>query len=297
MICFLGIDGGGTRTRALLVDARGRALHQAESGPGNLHAVGPEAVAANLAAAIADCRKAVGVPPTATCLGLAGASSRQTRARLEAILREQALGTVELTTDAHIALEGAFDGGPGTLLIAGTGSVCLSRTESGDLRRAGGWGWLADDAGSGFCIGREAITRALRENDGRSPESGLRRLVFDTLQIAETADIIDRLHHPTLTPQEVAALAPGVCELAASGDPAALDICRSATAELAALVRAGCGESPGSARHLVLSGGLLKPASWFSQKLAEELAEFPIVEPARSPVEGAAERARRLALT
>lgn len=292
-ICYLGMDGGGTRTRALLCDGEGRILHSAEAGPGNLNAVGEAALAATLQALIRDCLQHAGGRTPHSCLSLAGAESPEVRERVHALIHGELNGPTHITSDLDAALEGAFGGTAGILLICGTGSVCQGRRANGEAVRSGGWGYLVDDAGSGSWIGRLAIGRALRQLDNRAPASALRGAILNALQITTPEEITTRLYHPPLQPGQLAALAPLVCELADAGDPAATQILNAAADELAALVHAVADALDPEDRRVCFTGGLLDRDTALRTRLLSRLTAYAIAPAKCPPVAGAVLLARR----
>ncbi|MGB0409034.1 MAG: N-acetylglucosamine kinase [Opitutales bacterium] len=294
MGAFLGIDGGGTRTRALLLSASGEKLHYAESGPSNLNAADITTVRNSLRAVIDSCLQHTDRPPKA-CLGLAGASAPEIHRKLVILLNEIGLTEYTLSSDAEISLEAAFEGYPGILLIAGTGSVCLCKGSDGQTLRTGGWGWLADDVGSAGWIGQMAIATALKELDKRLPPSGLKDVVFEQLQIEDPSEIIPKLYQPIPARSEMARLAPSVFRLAEAGNDAANAIMDAALAELEQLVRTARASASDEDPAVVFHGGLLENNLTFRKRLEARLSDFKIEQMAMLPVEAALARARRRA--
>ena len=156
----IGIDAGGTKTVCLLANEHGEILARARGEGANLQAVGELQVEKILhtvmAQAIGDRR----IVPAAICLGIAGVDRPHDNAIIRGIMRRIGLkAPVLVVNDALVALvAGAGDEGPGIVLIAGTGSICYGRNAAGQAARAGGWGYLLGDEGSGWWIGREALT-------------------------------------------------------------------------------------------------------------------------------------------
>ncbi|HKK17135.1 MAG TPA: BadF/BadG/BcrA/BcrD ATPase family protein [Opitutales bacterium] len=291
---YLGIDGGGSKTRALLVDADGGELHYAESGPGNLNAYDETTVRNSLFAVIDQCIRVSGTKPDATCFGLAGAGNKQTRERLESIIRSLDPEKVTIVSDAEIALEGAFTGGPGLLLIAGTGSVCLGKSADGSVHQCGGWGWLADDAGSAGWIGQRALEAAVRQNDGRMQGHAVRDAVFAQLGIKDSYEINAKIYQPLMPRSEIAALSNCVLELAHTGDDAAVQIYQKALGELKRMVQATASGLQGEVSELVLAGGLFDHQPALRKNLKAMLPEFTFKNHAGSPLEGAVALARKI---
>jgi glucosamine kinase len=175
-VVVLGADGGGTKTLGILADAGGNELARFQVGPGNPNVVGIDGAAANLLDLVTGCCERAKLLPRdvgAVVFGLAGAGNAAVRARLTDALRSGATQrgwehpkfTIE--TDARVALEGAFGGGPGVVIIAGTGSILIGKLSDGTVTSVGGWGRMLGDEGSGFHIGSEAIRAVTRDIDGR----------------------------------------------------------------------------------------------------------------------------------
>ena len=164
----LGIDGGGSKTRFLLVDETGKELARIETGPSNWSSAGPVVAEHSIAAGI----RQLPATPDIVCAGFAGAA-RAEAAKFYRFTLGQLLPKSEILveTDAFVAYVGALGLNPGVLLIAGTGSIAVGRKQSGDMLRVGGWGPVFGDEGSGYWIGREAVRLALRAHDtGEYPE-------------------------------------------------------------------------------------------------------------------------------
>lgn len=276
MDTFLGIDGGGSKTRALLVDRNGRQIHFAESGPSNLNAYDEAIVRESLFEVVDQCIQASGTRPIATCFGLAGAGNPDAKKKLAATITSLDLINTKVVSDAEIALEGAFAGAPGILLIAGTGSVCFGKSDDQKIDRTGGWGWLADDAGSAGWIGQRALEAALKENDGRIKGSALRDAVFSELGIRSDEEISTIIYQPLINRSKVAALSKCVLELADQENEAACRIYNNALDELEKLVRATSEKLPKRVSALALTGGLLQHNPSFRGALELRLPEFDI---------------------
>jgi len=172
----LGVDGGGTRSTGLIADLSGNILSRREGGATNPNVVGFDESARTIFDLISGCCKEVHCSPDelrAVVLGLAGARVHEFRERIREEVNAQFLQNgsrplpLAVETDARIALEGAFDGGPGVVLIAGTGSIVIGKNEHGDILSVGGWGRILGDEGSGFAIGRDGVRALTAYYDGR----------------------------------------------------------------------------------------------------------------------------------
>ena len=159
----VGIDGGGTSTRVLLVDGEGRRLGEGQSGSGNLHDVGESQLQVHVDEAWRGAWAAAGTEPrVAESVFCAMASvgtpgNRETVRDLVARVGVGAPGAVEVDIDLVGALAGGLGGGDGIVLIAGTGSSCFGRDRSGRTFQSGGWGSLLDDVGSATWLGTGAM--------------------------------------------------------------------------------------------------------------------------------------------
>src|SRR5215469_1246425 len=238
MSVVLGIDGGGTRTRASIVDGE-RVLAFAENGSIKRLRVGAEAAEANLRALLKDVYTHAGVRGvTAASAGVASSTMPGVKEWITAVFHDFAVDHSEVVGDEVIALDGAFKGGPGILQIAGTGSNCIGRAPDGGRESAGGWSSRLGDEGSGYWIGLHAVRRALKAYDRDQPTRILDVVgcAWGTATLDELVNIGDSTPGP-----DFAALAPDIDRLAEEGDPVALGVLRQAAADLvesALLVRA-----------------------------------------------------------
>ena len=175
----LGIDGGGTRTRAVLISEKGEILGAGEAGPGNPCAVGHEEARGAVSRAVTWAWKDAGQPQRpvdAAFLGLAGAGSPETAEAVQQWAAELNLApqnAIHVDTDLRIALAGDLGNAPGLVLVAGTGSACYGRLADGRSWQAGGWGWKFDDPGSAYWFGIQALgAAALLSDPQQAPLAG-----------------------------------------------------------------------------------------------------------------------------
>jgi len=296
---FIGVDGGGTDTRAVVLDADGRevgrASGQAAVADARRPAVAAEAVRnVCLAAARAVDRS---LPADVVWAGLSGAGREAARSAVELELSRLEVGTtVRVDTDVKAAFHDAFADGPGVLLIAGTGSIAWGRAEDGREGRVGGWGHHIGDEGSGYALGREALSRVTRHADGRAPATDLLHRVLEHLQLDRVDDLVAWVNDAKRS--EVASLAPLVVETARSGDEVAGEMVLRATQELeghvlAVLENLGPWAAP---PPVALCGGLLQPGGPLRRAVEEALAKHRVrvLQRALDPALGAARLARSL---
>jgi N-acetylglucosamine kinase-like BadF-type ATPase len=159
---YLGIDGGGSKTTLLLVDAEDREIQRVQTGPTNWLSIGKE----RARAAILEGLSRLAARPEVVCGGFAGAARPEGAAfYTDALKSAFPNARIIVKSDAFVSYIGALGITPGVLLIAGTGSIAIGRSPDGSMLRAGGWGPHFGDEGSGFWIGREAVRAALRSMD------------------------------------------------------------------------------------------------------------------------------------
>ncbi|MBP0457317.1 N-acetylglucosamine kinase [Streptomyces montanisoli] len=292
----LGIDAGGTRTRAAVATAAGGdepPLGTGTAGPGNALSVAPDVLAAHLRQAVADA-----VPPAlrpavrSVAAGLAGCSALpgnvgadRARAALGSALAE--LGVRPDRLSVHGDTEIAFAGAPGApadglVLIAGTGAVAARITGGRTVATSDGDGWLLGDDGSGFWIGRRAVRAALAQLDGRGAPTLLATAVHayyldgpapggpSGAQVLRE-QLVQAVHErPVL---DLAALSPAVADAARRGDPVARRIMAEAAKRLAGTL-ASLGPRPGD--PLVTTGALLGPGGVLLPALRRRLTPYGV---------------------
>ncbi|MFJ3583761.1 N-acetylglucosamine kinase [Streptomyces sp. NPDC090127] len=294
---MLGIDAGGTRTRARLADAAtGEVLAEGAGGPGNALSVARDALVRNLARALRDAVPdgrvgAVGSVVAGFAGGGPGGGVTNARgALLEALARVGAApALVEVLGDADIA----FAAGPGApadglVLIAGTGATAARVERRRAVRAVDGDGWLLGDAGSGFWLGREALRAVLRALDGRGPATALAGPVGEWCGGLTKEAVVGYGFggHPV----RLAALSPLVVDAERAGDEVAHTLLDRAADELAATVRA---LAPRPGEPLVVTGGLTGPEGPLLARLADRVAEWGLTPaPVPDGVGGAVALAR-----
>jgi glucosamine kinase len=229
---FLGIDGGGTKTRCVLGDENSL-LGTGNGSSCKVQRVGEACARDSLSAAIHEACVQTGISPgqiTRTCAGVTGSGRPEIAGVMRDLVSSIVAGEIEIVGDVEIAFEDAFGTGPGVIVIAGTGSIAYGRNSSGDTARAGGWGHAISDEGSGYWIGIEAVRSALRAND-REENPGLLKNVVDGLGTNDFEDFVVRVNSDP--PADFAALFPVVLSAAEAGDTTANEILDRAGCELA----------------------------------------------------------------
>lgn len=299
----LGLDGGGTQTRAALVGLAGQTIGVGLSGACNLAAVSPsEALAAALAAADGALSQA-GLTRAAVlslCAGVAGVSYTDRRAKFLRSLQDAFPNAhVAVEPDYAIALSGATGGAPGVIVIAGTGSAAYGENAAGDTHRTGAYGYLIDDSGSGYGVGRAALAAVLQAADGTGPATALTHRLLDTLGFSLLPEIVPAVYSGSLSRVAIAGLSRIVSEAAAEDqDPVACALLLRAGGTLAQLVHGVTQRLFADADipfPVAQIGGLWSAGDALSDVFARSLRRFApaavVTPPLRSPVEGAVQRA------
>lgn len=298
---FLGFDGGGTRLRGCLIDESGNVLavasHPPASFPKLKEKIGePVAVLANELKKNADLSNATIAAAGFCSTGVGRPAEREIAQR--ALREKNIAATIMAESDFMAAHAGAFGGGPGIIVNAGTGVFGFGRTARGENIRVGGWGYLLGDEGSGFAIAQAALIAALQDWDGRGPKTALRPIFEQHFNVTSIELIISQIYSSDFDRGKFAELAPLVFEAADNHDAVAHEIVFRAGRELGLLVRAA--QNRGQWHFpipLVLIGNLfhrrdvLLPGFW--EVLDSE--RFRLITPRFEPVIGAALLARSTA--
>jgi len=272
----IGIDGGGSKTHAIVADETGNSLGEA-TGPGSAVKPGEEEASANVIAQVVQDAlakaKMPDVTPRVVCVGVAGVGREQARQALSEVLTSRNIANdVVVQTDFSIALEDSFGEGPGVLLIAGTGSAAFGRSPAGTTGRCGGWGPIIGDEGSGTWIGRRALSIVSAAADGRESQTGLTGAILTAAEVNEVMDLIPWA--AAATRQQIASLAPVVFTVAEGGDLRANAVISLAVEELMLHIRALAQQLFGDERASVpvaLAGGLMSKGSMLRKRLEHRL--------------------------
>ena len=297
---MLGVDGGGSKTRAVVADAEGAVLGEGLAGPSNPLRVGvSEAAEAVRAAADRACAEAGvrRIELAAAEVGLAGVRRADIRDRMRAALAGLGVKRVEVVTDSDIALYGATEGKPGLVIIAGTGSVCCGVNARGRRACAGGWGPLVGDEGSGSWIARRALQAVAWAADGRGRKTSLTEAACEYFNVVSAEDLSTAVYAPNVTNARIAGFGGRVVEAARRRDPAAREIVDGAGRELAraavAVIRKlGMGRERFRVAYV---GGVFAAENLILEPLGEELSRAAprafITPPVLAPAEAAARMA------
>lgn len=305
---LIGLDVGGSSTHL-----RGEYLHTGASappsrrrsiedhGPGaNPNRVGPTTAARTLVTLVTNALPAdADTLPLFLCAGVSGAGRVEEQDALTDALRtalEDAgcRPSVEVVHDGCIALDAAYGPESGAIVIAGTGSLVLARARDGTLHRAGGWGPLLGDAGSGHALGRAGLRAVAAAFDG-GPATSLRARLQAAADIPDREALLHAVYQETI---DIASVAPMVVEAAQNDDAVAARVLADTTAALAEQVGWLADRDFAIVPRLALLGGLVQDDHYtrvLREALQEHVPTWSIEPLGTAPVVGALRRAHRLA--
>src|SRR5436190_11403468 len=277
----LGIDAGGTKTVCLLADEHGTIFAEARGPGANLHAAGELAVEKVLHEVM---EEAIGdraidnrpIVPDAICLGIAGVDRADEAQLVRAIMRRIGYKSrILVVNDALIALVAGARDDPGILINAGTGSIVYGRNATGEAARAGGWGHMIGDEGSGYWIGREALAAVMRASDGRGPATALTDEILSYFNVDDESRLPRIVYDRDVPRRSVAALGPIAQRVAEEGDAVAVRILERAADELVLAARSVASrlEMRGDAFTFYLAGGVFRVVPWLVHELPRRLIE------------------------
>ncbi len=231
----VGVDGGGTKTHAVILDLNLNLLGEGLAGPSNPLRVGVVKAATAVREAVDKACDAARLRRTdivAAEVGLAGVRRRELRARMRDALKNISNGVVEVVGDADIALHGVTEGEPGLIVIAGTGSISCGINARGKQACAGGWGPLAGDEGGGAWIARRGLRAIAHAADGRGPATSLSDAARSYFHVTNPDDLSTAIYAPSITNECLAGFGKFVIQAAKAKDRIAREILIEAGKEL-----------------------------------------------------------------
>lgn len=285
-----GIDGGGTHTRLELRDENNQFLRRAEFGPFNINSIGEEAfrnLLRQVFAEIGDMSRCQSI-----VFGAAGVSNPRVREVVEEELKQSGFtGIWKLCGDQEIALRGATDE-PAVAVISGTGAICFGKNGAGETARSGGYGHLIDDGGSGYALGRDVLSTAVRAIDGRGTGTALLEAVYDRLGSTDPGQIVSFVYSPHTDKSMIAQFSHIALNLAEQGDKTALEILETGAGELYELVAAVQRKLGLEGCPIAFLGGLIASDTVYRRIVARRMQELgTVIYPARDALWGAAQMA------
>lgn len=301
---LIGMDGGGTKTKCILTDINLKPVYETTGGPSNFLVIGTEKVSETILNLIVDCTSSQKISANdidSIVLGTTGGGRRNDAEVLEsqilkdALLKSIAINKFRVESDARIALEGAFSGKEGSILIAGTGSIMFGKDDKGEIHRVGGFGRFIGDEGSGYRIGRIGLNAVARYFDGRAKQTKIADLLEQEFSISSPEELITEVYRNNFN---IASAAPIVFDAAESGDKIAQRILEDEADELMLHVSAMKSKLDVPLLKVSLIGSLLTTANYFSylfnEMVVRKFNDVQIKEAEHSPEFGAALMAKQL---
>lgn len=294
---YMGVDGGGSKTRCLVCDCQGTIMGSGLSGPSNYHAVGEEQAKLALDESIGQALSHLGaeVDIAVMALGMSGVDRPADIKVMTGLVAsmDRSVGQLLVNNDGFVAWAGATLTRPGIVVISGTGSIILGVDKYGHRARAGGWGPVLGDEGSGYDIGRRAMSAALKEYDGTGAATQLTPLIMNELELSQIDQLVEKVYVQGMPRHRIAALTNLVFAATEGGDAVAREIlisCAHALAQGVLAVKRKLDFSE-PAFDLVLCGGALMSAKCYREFVATETRDMTpgvrVISPAASPAVGA----------
>lgn len=275
IIYYIGIDGGGTKSRLIAVDESQTVLGQNESGSTNLASNTGSEVFRELDSLFTGFFDKTGLTPddcAGLCMGSAGIDYPGNKRLMEELIAKCGFTCpITVVNDSRIVLAAATGGGKGpcAVVVSGTGSIALGMDEDGESVRCGGWGHLLDDMGSAYWMGIEGIRRALRSYDGRCQKTVLEKSLPIAMGLNHITECLEPVYGGKLGKQEIAKLAPMVTAGAMAGDKACTEILETSAGELFLLADATIRKLKVAPDVVTVSGGTIVNSEIYLAKLRE----------------------------
>ncbi len=266
----LGIDVGGTKTVCLLANEQAEVVSQGREEGANLQGAGELSLEKVLHAVMEKTLADQNILPSAICLGIAGVDRAADEAVVRSIMKRIGYkAKILVVNDALIALQAGIDTQPGIVIVAGTGSIAYGRNTRGEAARAGGWGYVLGDEGSGYWIGRLALRAVVRHADGRGRVTSLTPRLLSHFGVDRAAELIHKIYHDDVPPSAIAALARYVQDARDEGDPVATAILARAADELMTAATAVMTrlELTDTEFSFVLAGGMFHAVPWLCEQM------------------------------
>jgi len=312
---LIGIDGGGTKTKCIAASIEGNPVYESSGGPSNFLVYGLDKVSETIFNLLTDCIKNLncGFEDLAfIILGTAGAGRKEDTERLEeyflnyAKSKKAEIKNLKVVSDARIALEGAFPGRPGSILISGTGSIMFGKDSKGDIHRVGGFGRFIGDEGSGYSIGRKGLAELSKFYDGRGKITMLSKLVSSHFGINNSEKLINAVYgSPSRLSRDknnfdIASVAQQVIYAAKKDDEVCKKIVDEETDELISHIRTMKEKLNQEIMEVSFIGSVITNDNFLSQmlnkKIKERFEDVIVKEAEHQPVMGSVFMAKEFAM-
>lgn len=300
---ILGVDGGGTKTTAQIVDTSGKKIAQAVSGSSNYKSVGLKRAIENLNTAVFGAITNLGVSGSisfkSSCFGFAGNNTGKDPETYKEIVFNSKLSNylnskrTIICNDSRIGLEAGSESKNKIILIAGTGSNCFGVNEYGKQAGATGWDYILADEGSGYQVGLKALRAIIKAYDGRGRKTLLSKTILKEIKLNNISDLTEWVHMLPFSKAKIGELAKTVCMTAGMGDKVSIDILAQEAEEAVISVITVAHKLGFEDRNfdLVLVGGLFECEKYFKNivmnRLKKNFSKINFIPLVRDPVEGA----------
>lgn len=291
----LGVDGGATKTIAILGNEDGKILGQGHASSSNYHNIGILAAQRAIKTAVGGAQRQAGLlgeKPEIAVVALAGIDSSKDHSVACRFVQRTRIARASLVVhDSIAALQAATRGKPGIIVISGTGCASAGINSAGRYVRVGGWGYLFDDEGSGYDIGRRALRAAFRAFDGRAEPTKLVNAFKQRFRVNTLSDVIPKIYSNGITVNEVAELARLVSAVAPH-DKVCRQVLNEAGLALAELACTVARRLRMTRRRVLVAGvgGAFKAGPYltvpFAKRIKEECPRANIVRPKVEPALG-----------
>jgi N-acetylglucosamine kinase-like BadF-type ATPase len=301
---LIGFDCGATKSECAAADINGNILHSITGGPANFLVIGADRASENILSLIKKCKEKLNFDYDdikSIIIGAAGAGRKEDAEKLQSSLISLAskngitIKSLTVISDAQIALEGAFPNIPGSILIAGTGSIIYGKDKEGKIYRAGGFGRIIGDEGSGYSIGRKALQYIAKFYDGSGERSDIVSLISDKYKVNSSEELIIKVYKENF---DIASVAELVLHSANKGDLIAVTILEEETDELIQQLKALMKKMDVDKLNVSFSGSLVLNKNVYSDMLVEKIKFYlptvTIVKAEYTPLEGAIHIAREM---
>lgn len=293
----IGIDAGASKSKLVMTNDSLKKIIETKGGAANILRQGKPESAETISSLICKSLKAAKLTnPKIECItvGAAGAGRKSDANEFRDILNEKLnqkninFSNIFIISDAEAALEGAFNGGPGCILISGTGSIAYGKDPNGIIFRVGGFGRNIGDEGSGFSIGSKGINEFSKQIDGRNPKTFLFEIFSLKLKVSASEDLINLVYSNNF---DLASAAPLVIEAAEKKDRICQQILSDEVDELFSHIRTVKSRIAAPLMKLCLLGSILNTNNHFSKIFRQKIKilhpDIIITEPAYPPELGA----------
>lgn len=308
---ILGVDGGGTKTTALIADIKGNHIIESESGSSNYKSIGVKSAKENINNVVISAIENLGLRNKhklifkSTCFGLAGNDSNEDTKIYKEIIFNDVIekyldrNKIIICNDTRIGLAAGSDSKNGVMIICGTGSNCYGINEQGREAKVNGWDYILGDEGSGYEIGIKALRALMRAYDGRGENTLLSKTILENLNIKDVSELIKWAYSYYFSKDRIAAITKTVCKTAEMGDKISKKILKEEADEAIISVKTVVDKLGLADKEfdLVFVGNVFKCEKYFKsvlmRKLKSKFTKINFKPLTKKPVEGAIKLALR----